>query len=266
MFQAPQKEGDAVSFHSFEAGDLSTTTLQSDKPMNISETYSRDSIPDSVLKVLGNEYLMINGNGLVTFAPSSPAHPREWLQRRKLYDSAIISLLEFVTTVISNVGSNVAMPAAAHMGVSLDVSTFCLATLYMLGQALGGLIFPPTTEVFGSKFIYVSSTALYAGLCLLIGFAPHLSTIIIGRFLCGMLSAMPTCVAIGSLENIWDSRARIWAISVWAAAGIFAMAVGPMFAVFVSESSLGWYAPFLTTFTMPSMHVLITTTGDGSSS
>ena len=135
------------------------------------------------------------------------------------------------------------MPAAAHMGVSLDVSMFCLATLYMLGQALGGLIFPPTTEVFGSKFIYVSSTALYAGLCLLIGFAPHLSTIIIGRFLCGMLSAMPTCVAVGSLENLWDSRARIWAISVWAAAGIFAMAVGPMFAVFVSESNLGWYAP-----------------------
>jgi len=75
---------------------------------------------------------------------------------------------------------------------------------------------------------------------LVIGFAPRLGTIIIGRFLCGMLSAMPTCVAIGSLENIWDSRARVWAIAVWAAAGIFAMAVGPMFAVFVSESSLGW--------------------------
>ena len=240
MFKGLQEEAGVRTFHSSE-GDLSTTTLQDDKPMNLSETYSRDTIPDPVLKALGNEYLTINDNGLVTFAPSSPAHPREWLQRRKLYESAIISLLEFVTTVISNVGSNVATPAAAHMGVSLDVSIFCLATLYMLGQALGGLIFPPTTEVFGSKSIYVFSTALYAVLCLVIGFAPHLSTVIIGRFLCGMLSAMPTCVAIGSLENIWDSRARIWAISVWAAAGIFAMAVGPMFAVFVSESSLGWY-------------------------
>jgi hypothetical protein len=241
MFKAPQKEVSTLTLHVSE-GDCSTTSLQSDKPMNLSEIYSRDTIPDSVFKFLANEHLTINDNGLVTFAPSSPAHPREWSQPRKLYDSAIISLLEFVTTVISNVGSNVAKPAAAHMGVSLDISMFCLATLYMIGQALGGLIFPPTTEVFGSKSIYVSSTALYAVLCLVIGFAPHLSTIIIGRFLCGMLSAMPTCVAIGSLENIWDSRARIWAISVWAAAGIFAMAVGPMFAVFVSESSLGWYA------------------------
>jgi len=216
------------------------TTLQSDKPMNLFEISSRETISDSMLEALASEHLTINDNGLVTFAPSSPAHPREWSLRRKLYDSAIISLLEFVTTVVSNVGSNVAKPAAAHMGVSLDVSVFCLATLYMLGQALGGLIFPPVSEVFGSKSIYVSSTALYAVLCLVIGFAPRLGTIIIGRFLCGMLSAMPTCVAIGSLENIWDSRARVWAIAVWAAAGIFAMAVGPMFAVFVSESSLGW--------------------------
>jgi len=216
------------------------TTLQSDKPMNLFEISSRETISDSMLEALASEHLTINDNGLVTFAPSSPAHPREWSRRRKLYDSAIISLLEFVTTVVSNVGSNVAKPAAAHMGVSLDVSVFCLATLYMLGQALGGLIFPPVSEVFGSKSIYVSSTALYAVLCLVIGFAPRLGTIIVGRFLCGMLSAMPTCVAIGSLENIWDSRARVWAIAVWAAAGIFAMAVGPMFAVFVSESSLGW--------------------------
>jgi hypothetical protein len=240
MFKTPQKEVSTLTLHASER-DCSITSLQSEKSVNLSETYSRDKIPDSVFKVLANEHLTINDNGLVTFVPSSPTHPREWSQRRKLYDSAIISLLEFVTTVISNVGSNVAKPAAAHMGVSLDVAMFCLATLYMLGQALGGLIFPPTTEVFGSKSIYVSSTALYAVLCLMIGFAPHLSTIIIGRFLCGMLSAMPTCVAIGSLENIWDSRARICAISVWAAAGIFAMAVGPMFAVFVSESSLGWY-------------------------
>jgi hypothetical protein len=240
MFKAPQQEASARAFHTFERS-CSTTTSYNDKPMTISAISSRDSIPDPVLKALSNEHLTINDRGLVTFAHSSPAHPRQWLQRRKLYDSAIIALLEFTTTVISNVGSNVAGPAAARIGVSMDVSMFCLATLYMLGQAIGGLIFPPVTEVFGSKSIYVSSTALYAALCFMIGFAPSLGTVITGRLLCGMLSAMPTCVAIGSLENIWDVRARIWAIAVWAAAGIFAMAVGPLFAIFVSDSTLGWY-------------------------
>jgi hypothetical protein len=240
MFEAPQQRAEARAFRASERG-YSTTISHNDKPMTISEISSHDTIPDSVLKVLSDEHLTVNDKGLVTFAHSSPAHPRQWSLRRKLYDSAIIALLEFATTVISNVGSNVAGPAATHIDVSLDVSMFCLATLYMLGQAIGGLIFPPVTEVFGSKSIYVTSTALYAALCFMIGFAPSLGTIVTSRLLCGMLSAMPTCVAIGSMENIWDTRARIWAIAAWAAAGIFAMAVGPLFAIFVSDSTLGWY-------------------------
>jgi hypothetical protein len=241
MFEMSQNDLEARTFHgSVSTSDLSTTNSASEKPMNISETSSHDSIPTSVLKALSEEHLTINKKGLVTFSDASPGHPRQWSLRRKLYDSAIICLLEFVTTLVSNAGSNIAKPAAAHVGVSLDVSMFCLATLYMLGQAIGNLVVPPVTEVFGSKSIYASSTALYAALCFMTGFAPHLATIVTGRFFCGFLSAMPTCVAIGSIENMWDSRARIWAIAVWAAAGIFAMAVGPLYAVYVSDSSLGW--------------------------
>jgi len=241
IFQALQQESDARTFQVPAEEYHSTTTSHTDKPMKISDISSRETLPDAVLEALSREHLTINDNGLVTFVHSSPAHPRQWSLRRKLYDSAIICLLEFVTTAVSNVGSNVARPAATHMGVSLDVSLFCLATLYLLGQAVANLILPPVTEVFGSKLIYISSTTLYAALCFMMGFAPSLGTIITGRFLCGMMSAMPTCVAVGSFENMWDSRARIWTIAVWAVASIFAMAIGPLFAVFVSESSLGWY-------------------------
>lgn len=243
MFEASQKEGDTRAFQasiSSEEGDFSTTTSQTDTPRKISEASSLNSIPESMLKALSEEHLTVNEKGLVTFAYGSPAHPRQWGLRRKLYDSAIICLLEFVTTVISNAGSNIAAEAGAELGLSQDVSLFCLSTLYLLGQAFGGLIFPPVTEVFGSKSIYVVSTALYAAMCLMIGLAPSVATVVTGRLFSGMLSAMPTCVAIGSMENMWDSRARIWAISMWAVAGIFAMAVGPLYAVYVSASSLGW--------------------------
>jgi hypothetical protein len=240
-----QKEAYARAFHgSVSSSDSEGSSIrkpsQADIPMKISGISRHDMIPTSVLKALSDEHLIINKEGLVTFTDASPAHPRQWSLRRKLFDSAVICLLEFVTTVVSNSGSNIAAPAAAHMGVSLDLSTFFLATLYMLGQALGSLMCPPITEVFGSKSIYISSTALYAALCFMIGFAPSIATIVTGRFFTGLLSAMPTCVAIGSMENMWDYRARIWAIASWAVAGIFAMAVGPLYAVYVSDSSLGW--------------------------
>lgn len=243
MSDTPQKQFRLCSLTSTpsDGGDTSTMVSQREYPKKTSESSSYDATSDAAVReAVSKEHLIMNDKRRLDFADGSPTHPRLWSLRRKLSDSAIICLLEFVTTMISNAGSNISEPASRHMDVSTDISLFALVTLYMLGQAIGGLIFPPVTEVIGSKFIYISSTAVYGGLCFTIGFAPNLPVIVIGRFLCGLLSAMPTCVAIGSLENMWDSRARIWAIALWAAAGILAMAVGPLFAVYVRESSLGW--------------------------
>ncbi|KAM0717336.1 hypothetical protein Q7P37_007188 [Cladosporium fusiforme] len=201
---------------------------------------SHQHIPDQILRRLSDEYLIAKDDGIVDFAYASPDHPRQWQLPRKFYDTSLICILECMTTIVSNAGSSINEEVAAHTGVSRTVAIFILATLYLLGQALGGLAFPPITEVFGSRVIYVSSTAVYAALCLMTGLAPSLATIIVGRFFTEMLSAMPTCVATGSLENMWDSRARIWAIAIWAAAGIFGMALGPLYAVGINESSLGW--------------------------
>jgi len=198
------------------------------------------AIPTTVLKALSDDYLTVNRDGLVDFAYASPSHPRQWSLPRKLYDTTIICLLEFVTTMISNAGSNIAEQVSEDFGIPRELAIFCTATLYLLGQAIGGLIFPPVAEVFGSRLLYAGSTALYAALCLMTGLAPSLATVITGRLFCGMLSAMPTCVATGSVENIWDSKARIWGVASWAAAGVFAMAIGPLYAVYVSDSKLGW--------------------------
>lgn len=208
-----------------------SSTLRSD---------SHHYIPHHVLKALSDEYLTTRNDGIVDFAYGSPIHPRHWRTSRKLYDTLLICVLECMTTIVSNAGSSINEEVALHTGVSRELSIFFLATLYLLGQALGGLVFPPITEVFGSKLIYTASTAVFAALCLMAGLAPSLATIIVGRFFSGLLSAMPTCVATGSLENMWDSRARIWAIGIWAAAGILGMALGPLYAVSISESSLGW--------------------------
>lgn len=234
---APTTEKEHVT-NSYQSSISSEESLYTAPPKTT--TLPHHSIPDAVLKALSDDYLTIKDDGLVDFAYASPSHPRQWSLPRKLYDTTIISLLEFTTTVVSNAGSIIAEEISVEIGISQELAIFCTATIYLLGQAIGGLIFPPVTEVFGSRLIYAGSTAMYAALCLMIGLAPSLATIIVGRFLCGMLSAVPTCVAAGSLENIWDSRARIWGISSWAAAGVFAMAIGPLYAVYVSDSQLGW--------------------------
>lgn len=193
-----------------------------------------------VLGALQAEGLTVDNGGAVTFAVSSPAHPRQWPPQRKIYDTAVICLLEFLTTVISNSGSDVSREAGPEIGLSREMAIFCLITLYLLGQAFGGLLLTPVCEAFGGKLIYVGSSAGFTAMCLMIGVAPSIGTVVVGRFVSGALSAMPTVVACGSIENMWDTQDRIWAVDIWAIAGFLGMAIGPVYAVYVSESNMGW--------------------------
>jgi MFS family permease len=69
----------------------------------------------------------------------------------------------------------------------------------------------------------------------------NIAAIAIGRFLCGLLSAVPTVVGSGSIEDIWAIRERIVAIDIWIKGSIVGIALGPSFATYVGTSTLGWY-------------------------
>jgi len=55
------------------------------------------------------------------------------------------------------------------------------------------------------------------------------------------LSALPTVVGSGSIEDLWDVRQRIWAIDLWIKGSIVGIALGPTMGVYISTSGLGWY-------------------------
>ena len=154
--------------------------------------------------------------------------------------SSHFCLLDFLTTVISNSGSDVSREAGLEIGLSREMAIFFLTTLYLLGQAFGGLLLPPVCEAFGGKLIYVVSSAGFTAMCLMIGLAPSIGTVVVGRFVSGALSAMPTVVACWSIEHMWDTQDRIWAVDIWAIPGFLGMATGPVYAVYVSESHMGW--------------------------
>lgn len=77
-------------------------------------------------------------------------------------------------------------------------------------------------------------------MCLMIGLAPSIDTVVVGKFVSGALSAIPTVVACGSIENMWDAQDRIWAVDIRAIAGFLGIAIGSVYAVYVSESNMGW--------------------------
>jgi MFS family permease len=157
------------------------------------------AIPARVHLALRNRGFKTNKYGVVSWLENSPFHPRHWKLRRKAYDSAIICLLEFFMTLMSNAGSSITPEVGRDIGVGREVALICLTTTYLVGQGIGGLIFPPVAEAFGGRTIYVVSTMGYAVSCVVIAAAPRVEVVVCMRFLGGFLSAMPAVVAAGSI-------------------------------------------------------------------
>ncbi|KAK0879695.1 hypothetical protein LTR87_006497 [Friedmanniomyces endolithicus] len=197
-------------------------------------------IPRRVSDALDARGFNVSSEGLVTFQDSSRSHPRNWSLLRKSYDAGLICFLEFWMTLVSNTGSATSEAARDELGISREMGVFCFVTVYMLGQALGGLVLPPMAESFGGRTIYVVSTLLFGVCCLVIALVPTLPAIVACRALSGVLSAMPAVVAAGSLENMFDARGRIYLIHLWISDAVLGLALAPPFATYISASSLRW--------------------------
>ena len=110
---------------------------------------------------------------------------------------------------------------------------------YQLGQAIGGIVFPPYSEVFGRKTVYIISSLLYCISCICIACIPHVAAVAVGRFVSGVMSAVPSVVVSGSVEDMFNVKQRVWMMFFWASATTLGMLLGPLYGSYVSVY-VGW--------------------------
>ncbi|KAF2213464.1 hypothetical protein CERZMDRAFT_39116 [Cercospora zeae-maydis SCOH1-5] len=197
-------------------------------------------LPQAVSDLLEAKQLLVDGYCIISWRPDSISLPRNWPSKRKFYHAVAICLAHFSSSLIGNTGSTVAGYAAEDLGISYPLSIFSFVTIYWIGQALGCFIFASTSEAFGNKRLFSWAAACFGTTCLLVGTGPQLWSVIVGRFFSGMLAAVPSVVALGTFENLWNAKGRIWAVSVWAVSGVLGFAFGPVLGAHVSASWEGW--------------------------
>ena len=83
---------------------------------------------------------------------SDPTHPLNWPLRRKLYITALTSLTTLTVTFTSSIFSATIDVTAAEFGVS-DVVMLLGVSLFVLGFALGPLVWAPISEIYGRKMV-----------------------------------------------------------------------------------------------------------------
>jgi len=115
----------------------------------------------------------------------------------------------------------------------LEMSSSLTGFRYLIGQAIGGILLPPYSETFGRKTLYIITTLLYSIFCIVVGAVPSLAAVFVGRFVTGALSAVPTVVVAGSIEDMFDTKARIWIVFAWEVAGTLGLMIGPIMGAYV---------------------------------
>lgn len=110
---------------------------------------------------------------------------------------------------------------------------------YQFGQAFGGVLFPPYSEAFGRKSVYISASLLYCISCLVIGVVHSVPAAVIGRFVSGFMSAVPSIIVSGSIEDMYDVSQRVWLMYAWACATTLGLLVGPIYGSYIAIT-LGW--------------------------
>ncbi|KAL5337953.1 MFS multidrug transporter [Aspergillus crustosus] len=201
---------------------------------------SSESDKDVLQQSLTQYRLRVAADGYhIQWAVGNPRHPRNWPISRKVYDVSLLIFLEFFTTAVSTAGSTAANYAALEFDLSQELSIFFFVTLYLLGQALGGVILPPYSECFGRKKLYIISSATYSIACVIIAAVPSIKGVVFGRVLSGFLSAIPSTIVVGSIEDMFNSRDRVWMIWIWALVANLGLVVGPIMGTFTT-ADLNW--------------------------
>ncbi|KAF9879925.1 MFS multidrug transporter [Colletotrichum karsti] len=178
-------------------------------------------------------------DGLINWQRSCKKHPRNWSTARKTFDTVIIIFFEFYTTVISTTGAVAATEAGPEYGLSRQTSLVGFTLMYQLGQAVAGFIIPPFSELYGRRLPYLVSCAAFCLFSLLTGVSHSPTAVYVGRFVAGLASAVPSVVIAGSVEDMFNTKRRVWVIVLWNAGAVIGLCIGPVYAAYISEA-VGW--------------------------
>lgn len=112
-------------------------------------------------------------------------------------------------------------------------------SLFVVGFALGPLIFAPLSELYGRQYVYFVTFGAFA--CFNAGCvgAQNIWTLLILRFIAGSFGSSPLTNAGGVIADMFPAKERGLATTIFAAAPFMGPVLGPIIGGFLGQYA-GW--------------------------
>jgi multidrug resistance protein len=168
-----------------------------------------------------------------------PENPQNFGWWYKVYVTVFGAILVLNSTFSSSAPNGVSQSQIAYFGFSQEVNTLTIS-LWVAGYCLGPLVWGPLSERLGRRPVFLIS--IFAYTCWDIGCAlsKNTASILVFRFLGGVFGAAPLTNSGGIIADVWDSKARGIAMSLFAVAPFAGPALGPVVSGAIQVTGTSW--------------------------
>ncbi|KAI9713835.1 MAG: hypothetical protein M1820_000565 [Bogoriella megaspora] len=157
---------------------------------------------------------------------------------RKWAIAILHSLSTFAVTFASSVYVSGIEGVMQRFEVSAEVATLGLS-LFVLGFALGPLIWAPLSEVYGRKSIFVISYMAYTAFSVAAACAPNITALLVLRFFASAFGSSSMTNTGGVIADMFSRAERGLATGLFVTAPFLGPAFGPIVGGFLGETQ-GW--------------------------
>ncbi|KAK0550584.1 hypothetical protein OC846_003599 [Tilletia horrida] len=189
--------------------------------------------------------------------------PLDWSHRFKAWTTFCYCIMIGSTTFGSSAYASATPAIQEAFNVSRTVALLG-TSLYVLGFAIGPLIWAPTSEVIGRKPVYVGSFVALTAFGLGVAFAQNIQTLVICRFLSGVCGASALNNVAASLADMTRLRNRLRYNTAYRLVSFGGPTLGPIVGTFALRAGFRWNlrlnpifsgtALILYAFTIPETH------------
>jgi len=170
---------------------------------------------------------------------TDPRCPRSITKARKWVIVLIAAAASFCVTGASSIYTSAYAAMEAEFGNSRIVSTLGLST-FVLGLALGPMLFGPLSEFYGRRPIYLVAWTSYTIWIIPQAVAPNIATMIICRFLSGFSGSVFLAVSGGTVSDLFSREEIQWPMAVFSVSPFMGPCIGPLIGGFINYNTPVW--------------------------
>ncbi|OJJ64970.1 hypothetical protein ASPSYDRAFT_39759 [Aspergillus sydowii CBS 593.65] len=175
---------------------------------------------------------------VITWIPGDPRNPQLLSEPFKWLLTVLISLAALAAALVSSAYSGGIIEIIEYFHFS-KVVAYVGISLYVLGFALGPLIWAPLSEIYGRRWIYIISMVFFTAFTAATAGVTNTESLLILRFLAGSMGSSGMALPGGVIADIFPATTRGLAMGMFATAPFLGPTLGPIIGGFISEN-IGW--------------------------